>query len=393
MDGEKAIDQMSAKHLKILYVVNVLCIGGTELFLLRKIRQLRMRGHFVALAYVEERGEEVRSFLEAYLENKEVYRVSYQFDEILELIKKLEIDVLHTVQAHPFFIRSARKCQQKLSCFSTVTANVWEADQKFDHRRYTDAIITKSSDFKKIIFDKLSKPPKNIVSIPNGADLEEFSPNLVSKEQVAAKLQELQLPENAKIILHVSRVVPFKNIEASINIAARLIEESELIYFLHVGGYPESQENYYQSLRRLVDERGLAKRYLFLGEQSDIKIFLALAKIFLLTTKTHEGTPNAVLEALSMGKPVVAFNCQGIKDLVLDGQTGFRVPIDEVNEAVGRIKLLLEHKTLYRAISENCSSFVRANFSIEKAIEAYESLYLKSFDENCSQVGSGQGNN
>lgn len=377
MAGERDIDLVNTRQIRILYIVNVMCIGGTELFLLRKIKQLRERGHFAALAYVEERGSEIHSLLKLHLDDKEVYRASYQFDEIVDLVRSLEINVLHAVQAHPFFIRSAKKQIPELICISTVTANVWEADQKFDHQRYTDAIVTKSEGFRDIISEKLAKPPKEIVSIPNGVDLGEFNSKKVPNELRAGKLKELGIPENSKIVLHVSRIVPFKNIEFSLEIAKKLIKEDEQIYFLHLGGFPESQEDYYRSLVKFVEEHGLENRYLFLGEEKNVRLFLALSKIFLLTTKTHEGTPNALLEALSMGKPIVAFDCRGIKDLVLDGQTGFRVQIDNIEEAASRIKMLLEHLTLYKTLSEQCVSFVRENFSIDQAVDSYEDLYRR----------------
>lgn len=368
----------STRNLRILYVINQLAVGGTELFLLRKMKKLKERGHFVALAYVEERGEAIHTYLEQFIAKDDLYRVTYEFDDISKLIDELKINIVHTVQGHPFFLRSSSKMQNPPLRFSTITANVWEADKKFDHEKFTDVIITKSEGFLDIIQERISKPAKTLKAIQNGVDLEEFVPWIPNPSQRSELLKELKLPDNAKVILHLSRIVPFKNIQASMNIAKRMTRNDPDLFFIHIGACPPKHEDYLKTLLKKQEEDELKGRFIFLGEKTDIKKYLALSELVLLTTRSHEGTPNALLEALACAKPVVSFDCIGISDVVRDGITGYRVPVHDVEEAIIRIKTLLNSKVLHRAMGIAARKYAESNFDINTAVSQYEELYQES---------------
>ena len=74
-------------------------------------------------------------------------------------------------------------------------------------------------------------------------------------------------------------------------------------------------------LEKLAAELGIAERVEFRGEVADVRAHLADARVVALTSE-HEGTPNALLEAMAMGRPVVATPVGGIPDLVRDGVDG-----------------------------------------------------------------------
>ena len=85
-------------------------------------------------------------------------------------------------------------------------------------------------------------------------------------------------------------------------------------------------------IERLIEQHGLTGRVLLLGQRNDIPALLRGADIFLFCSRT-EGLPNAVLEAMAAGLPVVATDVPGCRDLITTGQSGYLVPVG----AVGKI--------------------------------------------------------
>ena len=91
-------------------------------------------------------------------------------------------------------------------------------------------------------------------------------------------------------------------------------------------GQPIPDEmDYYQSIQQLIRDEGLTERIFLLGFRDDAPLLVREFDVFCLLSN-FEGSPNAVLEAMAAGCPVIATNTSGIPDLVQDGVTGYLVP-------------------------------------------------------------------
>jgi len=95
--------------------------------------------------------------------------------------------------------------------------------------------------------------------------------------------------------------------------------------------------------------------------------------IFVLTSE-QEGLPRVILEAMLMGKPVVASNVSGPSELVVDGETGFLVPAKNPQAFAKSILKLVENPTLRTQMGENARKRVIENFSIEKYVKGVEGI-------------------
>jgi glycosyltransferase involved in cell wall biosynthesis len=114
----------------------------------------------------------------------------------------------------------------------------------------------------------------------------------------------------------------------------------------------------------------LATYVSFKGYQSDVSPFLAAADLLILTSDT-EGLPGVVLEAAYFSVPTVASDVGGIRECLIDGETGILVPEKEVSEFCSAIISLLEDTDRRRKLGEAAKTLVDGNFRMEVAGQQY----------------------
>ena len=102
--------------------------------------------------------------------------------------------------------------------------------------------------------------------------------------------------------------------------------------------------------------------------------------LFVLPSQ-FEGLPISLLEAMGVGKPVVASRVGGIPEVVTDGVEGFLTdPLDPAQFA-DRILALLKDPELHQRFSQNAARRVREHFSVQRMVERTEALYEKVLGE------------
>jgi len=111
-----------------------------------------------------------------------------------------------------------------------------------------------------------------------------------------------------------------------------------------------------------------------LGERDDVEGWLAAMDIFVHTAK-FEGMPNAVMEAMAMGLPVVASAVDGTRDLIEDGISGYLLPPGDVNAFAERIHGLIEDPEAAHRLGERAHHEVLERFGMSRMIQAYDHLF------------------
>jgi glycosyltransferase involved in cell wall biosynthesis len=126
-------------------------------------------------------------------------------------------------------------------------------------------------------------------------------------------------------------------------------------------------------LRAVAQEVGADGRVLFLGHCADVRPVLAAANLFVLPSH-REGLPNAVLEAMAVGVPVVAAAADGTGEVVLDGETGLLTPPGDVAALGAAITRLLQDAPLRERLVEGAKRRLEEQFSLPRAVEQVEAL-------------------
>jgi len=207
---------------------------------------------------------------------------------------------------------------------------------------------------------------ERVAVVHNAVDVEHLN-----RETGPSARDELGLSTAEPLIISVGRLSPEKAHVDLIEAAALMRDEGVKAHFAFIGDGPESER-----LARAAATRGLGERVHLLGHRSGVAALLRGADCFALPSLT-EGLPNAVLEAMAMGLPVVATAVGGVPELVADGETGALVPpADPPAMADALTRLIGSDAETRRRMGEAGRDRVTRYFSFEGQARMLEALYL-----------------
>jgi len=191
----------------------------------------------------------------------------------------------------------------------------------------------------------------------------------------SALLRELNLDEGAKLIGLVARLQPVKGHRYFIEAAGRIAAAEPKAHFLLVGD---------GALRREIEEHaarlGVNDRVHLLGDRNDAALVPAGFDVAVLASLS-EGLPNAVIEAMAAGAPVVATAVGGTTELIIDGVTGFLVPPADADALARRILDTLRNPELSSRMAAQGRRRALSQFGMRRMVESVERLYAEIEEE------------
>jgi len=212
--------------------------------------------------------------------------------------------------------------------------------------------------------------------VPNGVAMGEYAG---AGEERAASRGDLGLPPTAVVGGTLGRLSREKNLGLFVETAAALARESPSLAFLLVGGGPE-----FEPVRAAVRSLGMEGRILLSGPRADVPRVLAALDYFIMTSDT-EGLPNAIMEAMASGLPVVSTRVGGVPELVADGETGLLVAAGDAGAMLDAARRIALDAGLRRAMGEAGRRRIAEGFSVERMVERTRAVY----DEVMSRADSG----
>lgn len=205
--------------------------------------------------------------------------------------------------------------------------------------------------------------------IENGIDLDKYK--TVKYDEFEEKFH---LGKEDVVILSIARVTWYKGYEYALKAIHKIMKATNKpIKYIIVGSIDE--QNYYCNLRKQVEKLGLKNGAKFTGFLShDMKLqALSRADIF-LAPSLHEGFGLVILEAMALGKPIIASNCEGFRCIIDNTRTGILVKPASPEEIANAILLLLSNPNLKKKLSENAKRAV-SSYDWRAVVEKYERLY------------------
>jgi glycosyltransferase involved in cell wall biosynthesis len=230
--------------------------------------------------------------------------------------------------------------------------------------RFTDRIITVSrATLQKGLAYRICQEDK-FALIYNGIHLENFRQQ-IDKQKV---FSELGLDPECKIVGMIGRLDKQKNPLDFIRAAAMAAKDYPKVQFLIAGDgslRPECES--------LINELNLAGRFFLLGYRNDINKILSVLT-FTVLSSLWEGLPVVFQESMSAGKPIVANDIDGARDVIINGETGYLVTPHQPREMADRMLDLLNNNELCYKMGINAKQSSE-RFSSERMFQEIEFLY------------------
>jgi glycosyltransferase involved in cell wall biosynthesis len=236
--------------------------------------------------------------------------------------------------------------------------------------RFTDAVIFVSgADKEKGKKFKLA-PEGKMCTIKNGIDLSAFKEEDMVNSK-AAKRKEAELESFQPIVGTVARLHRQKGIPYLLKATQKISQAFPRIKILIIGGGPLGQK-----LERMARRLDVKEHVWFMGERKDAQDLASLFDVFILPS-LWEGLPYVLMEASALGKPVVATDVDGNREIIEDGKTGILVPARNPEKMAEAVVKLLREKAFASKLGERAKKSVPPKFSLSRMVEETQSLYLK----------------
>ena len=211
--------------------------------------------------------------------------------------------------------------------------------------------------------------PSRYVTIHSGMAIDSFLQARPDPQLRAA----LGIAEGDLVVGKVARLFRLKGHEYLFAAAPRIVAEVPRVKFLLVG-----DGLYRERFEREAQRLGLRERFVFAGlvPPAQIPRYLALMDV-LAHLSLREGLPRALPQAMACGKPVVAFDVDGAREVCLDGRTGYLVRAGDGAGLARATIRLLQDRDLAARMGAAGRELVREEFSEERMVEKIDALYRR----------------
>lgn len=311
------------------------------------------------------------------------------YNKLIKIIEEFKPHIVHThaAKAGALGRRAAVKCGVPIivhtyhghvfhSYFGKVKTNVFKLIERRLAKKTTRIVAISEIQKKELSIDHSICPLDQISVIPLGFDLNPF--HQAGIENREAKRKELHLEENEIAIALIGRFAPVKNHKLLFDALEEILPQiKEKIKVFIVGDGSE---------REYIEERtvGLNKNYpntVFLTSWiKDIASFNAGMDIICLCS-LNEGTPVSLIEAQAGNIPVLTTDVGGVRDIIVEGETGFVVPSNDLQAFAEKLKQLIVNEKKRLEMSQNGWTHVRDKFSYQRLASDVANLYEKLLKE------------
>jgi glycosyltransferase involved in cell wall biosynthesis len=296
-------------------------------------------------------------------------RTAAQGLRFLRLLRREAIDLVHT---HDLYSNIFAAPWARLAGCRVIASRRWldasprpgllplnRWSYRFAHR-----VVVNSSLIARLLIDQDHVPAHRVVELPNF--LEERAFQHVSEEVRQARRQSWGVPRGAYVIGAVARLAPVKNHAMALRALQLLAEDVHLVLI----GAGESRG----ALEELAGELGIDRRVHFIGQLVAAENLHQFFDVSVLCSRS-EGFPNAVIEALAAGCPVVATPVGGVPEVISDRQTGLLVPIDRPDALAVSVQELRQDAALRDRLREAGPARARRKYHQTAVIAQLEGLY------------------
>lgn len=367
--------------MKILHIIEQLNIGGAEKDLINKATYLSFYDvqNYIFCFYK-------KGYLANYINDKieiiynnhnhKLYSVIKEALYLNNIIKQIKPDIIHTHLYSSELMISINKLlfNNPIPCISSVQSLISQ--------------VKKGKKFIKILFNFLIKKYYDKFIACSGAVKNElisynFNQNKIEiiynavnvNEYLESQSYTSNTSHQYPTIGFIGRLEPYKGAHILIKAMPSVINKFKNMQLWIIGDGHEKDK-----LLKLTHKLNLTNNVKFLGAQLNIKEYLLKLSV-LIVPSLSEPLGIVALEGLAMKLPVIATNIDGLKEIIIDNQTGFLIQSNNSDSLANKLIFVLDNYQLAKKIAEQGHEFIKQQFNInilaEKQLMLYKSLIAK----------------
>lgn len=333
---------------KILFIIYSLDQGGIETYLLRFLRFSKLKNSHILCK--SGRAGTLESEYKKVCEKVTPLRLEYyDFANYFRLYNYLRqgrftcvCDFTGNFAGAPLAVSSFGGIYKRISFYRSSSDHfrptyLRQLYNRFSRRltmRYSTKILANSQAALDFFFPDINKTNKQFSVIYNGVESSDFQ--CINKSELRAKFT---IPNEAFVVGHVGRVCREKNHETIIRVAIELCKNDKKIHFFLVGKGVDS------AFSTAIESENLTEQVHLLGYRNDIPRLLNLFDLFYFPS-ISEGQPNALIEAMISGLPILSSKIDSIQDSVPEHFTDNLIQPEDVKAAVKTIDQLSKNSDL-----------------------------------------------
>lgn len=394
-------------QLNILFISHSAVIGGAEKCLFNLLKYIDRKRYNPFVIFPDEgplKNEidslNVRTYIspvsywiyfKQYKGEQHWHQITYDFfpqvDSIVRIIESEKIDIVHTNTSVIWPGAFAAKI--------AGVPHLWQLHEILDNhptfQPYHElstvyALFNVLSDrlvvVSRAIEEKLAGhvSPEKIVFIPNGIETENFQSS--ARNNSNGIRAELGLTENDILVGAVGNIMREKGYDCLIEAAHILRKKLDNVNFIVAGG--DFDQALTDQLKNSVSTKGLDGSFHFLGKRNDIPLLLRDIDLYVNSSLT-EASPLSVIEAMAAGKPVVASDCGGVGDIVIDRETGFLVKAGDSGRLAEAIYNLLINPEQMNTFGRKGAERAQKVFDVRMNVSMIQQQYEQLFQDNIKE--------
>jgi glycosyltransferase involved in cell wall biosynthesis len=234
--------------------------------------------------------------------------------------------------------------------------------------RWTDTLITINAEDFALASRAFAHGRTKVAYVPGvGTDCGRYQVHSVAG-RVAVRVS-LGFPADAVVVVWVGELNTNKRPEDALA-AIRCLPLGGPTRMVLLGGGTRTRE-----MTDLAVRNGLGGIVALAGRVSNVTEYLSASDVF-LSTSIREGLPRSLMEGMAAGLPVVAYDTRGCNDLVVDGKTGFLVPVGDVCGLADKLVWLEEHPDERHCMGAAGRRRIEETFSLETVLSQMKTIYL-----------------
>jgi glycosyltransferase involved in cell wall biosynthesis len=237
----------------------------------------------------------------------------------------------------------------------------------------SNSFIVYNSKATQLFWETNSKISKKGLVIWNGIDVN--ITEISVSEVLEIRTNKFLLQSNEIVIALVGRISRWKGQMILLEAFNKLAQKTENIKLIFVGAPPPNQENFQYDLEEKIKTYQLEKKVLIIPFQNDIHKIWQAIDIAVVPSTEPEPFGMVAIEAMLAKKPIVASNHGGLKEIILNNETGFLVAPNNETDLIIALEKLIQSESLRKQMGEQGQQRVIQEFSVAHYVTSFENFF------------------